>query len=333
MINPKISIVIPVHKIELFIAECIQSVMRQTYAGPIECIVVDDCGLDKSIEIVEHLIDGYKGPVEFKIVHHEHNRGVAASRNTGINAATGAYLMFIDSDDYISDDCLEVLTQPLRDSDYDVVIGNVKTFGLQSDVCYLSQETGAVIGNENVFRKFFVERKVYVMVWNKLIKASLFRTFDLSFLEGQLAEDELWNYKLALCVKSMFVQNRTTYFYRLWEGSYMRSTQMLRKKKSDSCYDTIEYVLRHPASVRKAYYDKSVVYFFGNYLYYTCDGVVDFRKQYVELRKRFDYHPIRLFVKRQLSFSELLHKFHFVLPPSVGYLYLGLREKKNRRRG
>ena len=78
---PKISIIIPIYNVEEYIEECLQSVMRQTYKGEIECILVDDCGKDNSIAIAEQLIADYTGSIAFRILHHEHNRGLSAARN------------------------------------------------------------------------------------------------------------------------------------------------------------------------------------------------------------------------------------------------------------
>ena len=75
---------------------------------------MDNCGTDKCMAIAEELIAGYEGPIEFRIVHHEYNRGLSAVRNTGMNASTCEYVYFLDSDDWISDDCIEKLTNPLQ---------------------------------------------------------------------------------------------------------------------------------------------------------------------------------------------------------------------------
>ena len=119
---PKISIIIPVYNVEPYISECLQSVMRQTYQGSMESLVVDDCSTDKSIEIAEKLIAEYDGPIEFRMLHHKHNRGLSAARNTGVENANGDYVLFLDSDDHITDDCLDVLTGPLKEKDYDMVL-------------------------------------------------------------------------------------------------------------------------------------------------------------------------------------------------------------------
>ena len=88
-----VSIIIPVYNVAEYIEKCLYSVIQQkTYN--IECILVDDCGTDNSIEIAEKIINQYNGPISFKLLHHNHNRGLSAARNTGINIATGDYVFF-----------------------------------------------------------------------------------------------------------------------------------------------------------------------------------------------------------------------------------------------
>ena len=102
-----VSIIIPVYKVEKYITRCIQSIMNQSCKNiQIECIIIDDCTPDASIDIVNGVLSGYKGDVKFIILRHEKNSGLSAARNTGIKASTGRYLMFVDSDDYITDDAV-----------------------------------------------------------------------------------------------------------------------------------------------------------------------------------------------------------------------------------
>lgn len=125
MDKPSISIVIPVYNVESYVEACIKSVMSQTYDGEMECIMVDDCGTDDSMVKVESVISDYLGPITFRIFHHTHNRGLSAARNTGMDAATGDYLFFIDSDDEITSDCIETLVTPVfDDNSIEMVQGN-----------------------------------------------------------------------------------------------------------------------------------------------------------------------------------------------------------------
>ena len=88
----RLSIIIPVYNVEPYIEDCLRSVMRQTYQGAMECLIVDDCGTDDSMAIAERTIATYEGPIVFQVLHHERNRGLSAARNTGTLAAKGDYL-------------------------------------------------------------------------------------------------------------------------------------------------------------------------------------------------------------------------------------------------
>lgn len=326
---PIVSIIVPVYNVEAFIVECLQSVMRQTYKGKIECILVDDCGSDNSIAFAERLIADYKGSISFRIVHHKHNRGLSAARNTGTDEATGDYIYYLDSDDYISDDCIEVLTKPLATYNYDIVLGNLEMFGNPRDITFLPQKEGAIIGNEAIFTQFYSPRMIYVMAWNKLVKASLFRQHDLTFLEGQLHEDELWTYKCCCVIQSLYVSKHTTYYYRIRTGSITDDYNRNLKKRQDSCYATIDYVLNHPASVSKQVYDFCSIYYFGVYLRNVTDEKESYKDTYLALRKRIDYHPLHYWRLGLLSLKDVKHQLHLVLPPLFGYYYLNIRRIKH----
>ena len=110
----KISIIVPVYNVEQYIKECFDSISAQTYKGEIECIFVDDCGQDKSVEILEKMIACYQGGISFSIIHHDHNKGLSGARNTGIRNASGDYLYFLDSDDYLLPKSIELLANIVR---------------------------------------------------------------------------------------------------------------------------------------------------------------------------------------------------------------------------
>lgn len=323
---PTISIIIPVYNVEPYIAECLQSVMRQTYQGAMECIVVDDCGTDKSIEVAEKLIAEYNGSIEFKVLHHKQNRGVAASRNTGTVAATGDYFYYLDPDDYIMDDCLEVLAEPLKEKDYDMVLADCELTENPHHIGFMWKETGPIQGNENIFKEFYVDRTLFVVVWNKLFKASLYKNFDLEFLEGQIHEDDLWTYKTALCLESMYVQNIKTYIYRIRPGGITADYHSRTKLRLTSWMATLDFILSHPAKVRKEYYDRCVVYNFEKVVRFMIHDKDCHRNEYVALRKRFDYHPFRLFLQGKMQFKALKDQLHLALPPHLGYSYIEMRK-------
>ena len=121
-----VSIIIPIYNVEKYVAECLNSVISQTYDhSKIECIIVNDCTTDDSMDIVYEIIKKYDGGMSFIICRHEHNEGVSAARNTGIEVAKGNYIFFIDSDDYIYPNSLELLLNASKIYGYsDMVVGN-----------------------------------------------------------------------------------------------------------------------------------------------------------------------------------------------------------------
>ena len=98
----KISIIIPVYLSEAYIGSCIDSIFHQECnEADIECIIVDDCSEDRSMEIIASKLNEYHGKIQFIMIRHEVNRGHCAARNTALAEAKGDYVMFVDSDDCI----------------------------------------------------------------------------------------------------------------------------------------------------------------------------------------------------------------------------------------
>ena len=124
--NEKLAPMFGVYNVEKCVAECLNSVISQTYDhSKIECIIVNDCTTDDSMDIVYEIIKKYDGGMSFIICRHEHNEGVSAARNTGIEVAKGNYIFFIDSDDYIYPNSLELLLNASKIYGYpDMVVGN-----------------------------------------------------------------------------------------------------------------------------------------------------------------------------------------------------------------
>src|SRR5574344_647377 len=120
-----VSIIIPIYNVEKYVAKCINSVISQTYDhSKIECIIVNDCTPDCSMDIVNEIISRYNGDMTFIIHNHNHNQGLSAARNTGIDFATGQYIYFLDSDDYIYPNTIETLLSATENNTIDLVIGN-----------------------------------------------------------------------------------------------------------------------------------------------------------------------------------------------------------------
>lgn len=133
--NPLVSVVIPVYNSALFLKECIDSVINQTYQN-IEIIIVDDGSTDESCDIIEKY---YKDNV--KLIRQK-NSGASSARNNALNYINGKYVQFLDSDDYLDNKKIEIQIQNLKQANGVLAFGDTK---------FLINETSAIINNENIF--------------------------------------------------------------------------------------------------------------------------------------------------------------------------------------
>lgn len=222
----KVSIIIPVYNVEPYIGPCLLSVLNQTYDN-IECIVIDDRGSDNSMNEVERIISEDIKGVMVKIVRHDRNKGLSEARNTGIKEATGDYLFFLDSDDYISVTAISEMMRLVDKYNVDFVIGAIRPFGrCVNNKEYLRLHEDVVIGTPNIALRYS-ESKWYMMAPNKLLSRRMVIGNDLFFYPNIYHEDELWSLRLACTAKSMAICHMDTYFYRIRSASI---TSMVSEK-------------------------------------------------------------------------------------------------------
>lgn len=228
-----VSIIIPVYNVALYVEKCLRSVMAQTYRK-LEVIIVDDCGTDNSMEIVKALVDAYdKQDIKFHILHHENNRGLSAARNTGIKAATGDYLYFLDSDDLISPICIDFLTKFTKKyPGVDIVQGGYYSNPPEVVKWTCSSRLFPVgveyLKNPVACRRLLQQTNHLCMMHNKLIRHS-FITDNNLYNEEQikfLGEDNLWTFLAGRYIKDMAFCNIPLYGYRYRAGSIMSSTNL-----------------------------------------------------------------------------------------------------------
>lgn len=223
----KISIIIPTYNVEPYILECLKSVASQTYNGKIECLVVDDCGLDKSIPLAETFINEYVGSVSFKIVHRKKNGGLSAARNSGFEVATGDYVYFLDSDDYIDPDTIEKLVETaIKYPEAEVIQAGIKD--TNGCITFDARNSGYddVITDRNTLRYYLMmPNGLPVSSWNKLIKTEFLVENNITFMEGVIHEDVDYIYKIAEKITALAICRYNTYIYRTQrEGSILNTT-------------------------------------------------------------------------------------------------------------
>ena len=250
----KISVVIPVYNVAPYIEACLHSVMNQTWQGDLECILVDDCGTDGSMQLIEQGLQGYTGKIVFRVIHHQKNRGLSAARNSGLDAVTGDYVFFLDSDDEITDDCIERLAKPLLTKDYDFVVGDYKILGSKVQMDPLRLKDGVALWGDDVLKAYRV-KDWYLMSVNKLYQVSFLNHHHIRFLEGIIHEDELWSFQIACLAKSLYAVGHVTYLYKIREGSITvkrnneRRCQCINLILKEMCHFSCQYQLEQNKDV------------------------------------------------------------------------------------
>ncbi len=222
-----VSIIIPVYNVEPYVEECLKSVMCQTCAEPMECIIVDDCGTDNSMAIVEQLVADYKGPIRFEILRHDHNRGLSAARNTGIEHASGEYLMFIDSDDSVHPDFCKAAYECAIQHHADLVMFSHLDIFDDKEIEYRYSKDGSKTQHEMID---FVFKPYGTVIWDKIYLRQLFD--EVSFPEGFVHEDVGTTYKLIMKATNTYYLDRILLYYRRRPGSITAQANKYLKQRA-----------------------------------------------------------------------------------------------------
>ena len=225
----KISIIIPVYNVENYINECLTSIFSQTYKN-IEVIIIDDCGNDGSMNIVHKHIQKLPQDKRPIIINHEKNKGLSATRNTGIRRATGEYIYFIDSDDYISPHCIEsFINLAIKHNFPNIIFGTATEIPFQWRNVTLSVDSPQIPDfisdtqwiSINYFR--YKNELLPIPEWNKLIKRDYLLKYNLFFKEGIIYEDKLWYWLIGNTTNNLVFNKECTYYYRFVPNSIINS--------------------------------------------------------------------------------------------------------------
>ena len=213
----KISVIVAIYGVEKYIEKCAISLFNQTF-DDLEYIFVDDYTPDNSIDILLNVIEKYGVKDKVTILHHDKNYGLPAARNTGLSHATGDYVSFIDSDDWIEKDMYSQLYQYAMVNNCDCVYcGYAKENKSETEIHYQEcSKTKNVLDNV----KDLLIGKSDMYIWNKLIKKSIFAENLISFPGGyDMWEDMSVTVQIAYYAKQIGVVNKPLYHYRVNENS------------------------------------------------------------------------------------------------------------------
>ena len=220
----KITVIVPVYNVENYLNKCLDSLINQTYKN-LEIIVINDGSTDNSGKICQEYAQK-----DNRIIYIEkENGGQSEARNMGLDRMTGSYVTFVDSDDWVEPDYVEVLYNKLIEYQADIAVGNYYSYNEQEGIFYFhifgSSYYEKVYDNVSIFENFYesehMKNFALLCVGGKLYKADLFR--ELRFEVGKLGEDGYLNQKIYLLAEKTIYLNAGLYAYRQREGSSSRS--------------------------------------------------------------------------------------------------------------
>ena len=248
--NPLISIIVPVYKVEQYLERCIESVLRQTFRD-FELILVDDGSPDCCGSICERYA---AQDARIRVIHQE-NQGQAAARNHAVQQANGAYIVFVDSDDYVEPDCLEYLMMLKNEYEADMTIGGFTYLyeGKQSK-SRSAEEKEEVLGACQALIRMNYTKGFGATPWAKLYKKELIVKHP--FPEGQIYEDLATLYKIVGDCETIAVGTRKIYYWLQRSGSTMRTEFDERQMAGmDAAAAQIPYIKeRFPMALQSAKY-------------------------------------------------------------------------------
>lgn len=229
-IKTNISVVVPFYNVGLYIEECILSILNTDLI--IELVLVNDGSTDESLDIAKKYADGYPNVVLLNQAH----SGPSTARNRGLEVASGEYVSFIDSDDWIAPDSLETLYECAECNAADMVLGQMvyyrdnRTF----DILNMPNDIdGVVFDGRDFFITLMQQQIYYPMACAYIYRREWINNCNLLFDEHILHEDEVWT-QIALCYAKRVVScySHEFYFYRKREGSIMHADNLDERAKS-----------------------------------------------------------------------------------------------------
>lgn len=232
--KPLISIIIPIYNAEEYIEKCLNSLVLQTYAN-IEILCTDDCSTDNSVQIVKKL---QEKDSRIKLYLHKTNKGPATARNTGLDRASGEYIMFCDNDDTYEPNMCEKMLDTMLEHNADLV-----TCRASIENVYLDRPLAEYINSQPVGMYHLCDKMkchMNVLLWNKIYKKSLIDKYEIRFPDGVSGEDDAFCCNYAAVAEKYYGLSDRLYNYVLRKSSF--TFTIGRGKASEKRFDKIRII-------------------------------------------------------------------------------------------
>lgn len=325
----KVTVGMPVYGVEKYIRKCMLSVLNQTFNDGIEILAVDDRGADNSISIIQELQRSHPNGKNIRIITQPQNMGCWAARNRVLEEAQGEYIFLLDSDDYISEDCIEKLYKQAVEHHAEVVYGSVKpvdTEGNYKDIGlgYLNQPY-LVFDKPNGLAKFANESLHPTLrdyIWNILIRHDFIEKNNIRFKKAKICEDLICSCDMTPLVSRAVLIPDYTYFYVIRDNS-LSNYQYRKTIKLD---EIIEFIRVYSYLKNKCKELRNTDYFETRctkgliLMFYAVCGFIKNKKR---ITPKLKNQMIKDAMKHPLPFKEIIQFRKYKLI-NIGFYLLGI---------
>lgn len=258
MFKYKVSILVPIYNVENYIESCACSLFEQTMEE-IEYVFIDDCGTDNSISLLNNILEKYPERKDnVRVIHNLRNLGIGQSRNKAVENALGEYLYYVDSDDFIEKNTIQLLYDEAKKNDLDIVAAEFYLFypnGTKIRTNYLISDVP-----ESFFFQL-LNKQIPSYLCNKLIRRSLYIDNEIKVPEGvNFMEDFATLPRLVFHSRKIAYLPIPLYYYRQNQNSYCNSLKKSSIISAFKAIETIETFLNSKANMKLKDYSLDLQY-------------------------------------------------------------------------
>lgn len=324
-----ISIGMPVYNVENYIQKSILSVLNQTIDCNIEVLVIDDCGSDHSMDIIkEYQVTHPKGN-RIKIFRQPQNMGCWAARNRILEESKGEYIFLLDSDDYISEDCIEKLYNEAIKNNAEAVYGSVSPVNAQGDSIDIGQKylnQPYLVLHEKDGLAHFANHRLHPTfrdyIWNTLIRKDFIERNQLRFKQAMFCDDMIFSADMTPLVTDAVLIPDITYYYVIRDNS-LSSYQFrdnIRLEEIQESFRVYSYLKEKCTELRNKDYFETRCTKGMILMFYAVCGALKNRKS---IKPELTSNIIKTAIKHPLKLNEIL-KFKRYKYINLGFYTLGI---------
>ncbi|MEW9501071.1 glycosyltransferase family 2 protein [Jeotgalibacillus marinus] len=320
----RVSVIVPIYKVEKYLDRCIKSILNQSYEN-LEIILVDDGSPDRCGKIADH----YKTTDSRVKVIHKENGGLSEARNYGMKEVTGEYVTYVDSDDWIDEKMIETMMNTLNEYEADSVQSSFyyayERHNLYDHRYYSREDSPVILNNQSLIRELVINERIKSFAWGKLFKTKLIR--DIPFRKGVLFEDVYWAHEVMRKVEKFVLIHDPLYNYFQRDDSIvanysLRNLDQIKGLKERHVFITENYNNLTEES-HKAILKSCLIHYKLLLLNRRKDKSGVHRKEVQQYIKK-NYSRFKKAVKDDKELTQQLTLFYY--HPYMNLLYLGVKK-------